>query len=107
MKRPRIDIDYTVSWPGVTYKHGGRQFAGVQFDFDVSLRVPGAQPVRFSLQVKPPKAFPLLGSEPAPSHSAVYSAMSQRAFDTLSEKLGTAFFRADSKAFQALKQKAP
>jgi len=105
--RPRIDIGYTVSWPGGLYKHGGRQFAGLQFDFDVSLRVPGAQPVRFSLQVKPPKAFPFHGSEPAPSHSAVYNALAQRAFDALSEKLGTAFFRADSKAFQALKQKAP
>ncbi|MCY1034303.1 hypothetical protein OV207_22810 [Corallococcus sp. BB11-1] len=107
--RPRIDIDYTVSWPGMTYKHGhsGRQFAGIQFDFAVTLRMPGEQPVRFSLQVKPPKDVPVHDPDRAPSSSAVYNFMAQRAFEALSEKLGTAFFRADSKTFQALAQQAP
>jgi hypothetical protein len=36
-----------------------------------------------------------------------FGVMAQRAFEELSKKLGTAFFRADSKAFQALQPRAP
>ncbi|WP_375754495.1 hypothetical protein [Corallococcus exercitus] len=107
--RPRIDIDYTVSWTGMTYKHehSGRQFARIQFDFAVTLRMPGEQPVRVNLQVKPPKDVPVHDPDRVPSSSAVYNVMAQRAFEALREKLGTAFFRADSKTFQALAQQAP
>jgi hypothetical protein len=82
-------------------------FAGIQFDFDVALRMPGAQPVRISHQVKPPEDFPFDGSGADPSDSAVYSVMARSAFDELSGKLGTVFFRADSKAFQDLNRRAP
>jgi hypothetical protein len=39
---PRIDIDYTISWSGTAYtlSRSGRQFAGIQFDFKVTMRMP-------------------------------------------------------------------
>jgi hypothetical protein len=91
--RPRIDIRYTISRSDVT-SSGGRQLEGLQFDFDVALRRPGAQPVRVSFQVKPPQ-------------DVQFGVMAQRAFEELSGKLGTLFFRADSKALQALHPRAP
>ncbi|AKJ00369.1 hypothetical protein ATI61_104225 [Archangium gephyra] len=126
---PRLDIDYTISWSGMVYKleRSGRQFAGIQFDFDVTMRMPGAQPVHFSLKVKPPKDFQvqyarprtafgmgevnrgmsLLGFDAGPNDSVVYNVMAQRAFDELGGKLGQVLFRPDSKAFQALNPTAP
>jgi hypothetical protein len=91
--RPRIDIRYTISSSGVS-SSGGHQLAGLQFDFDVALRGPDAKPVRLSFQVEPLK-------------DVLFDVMAQRTFEELSRKLGTTFFRADSKAFQALHPKAP
>jgi hypothetical protein len=92
-REPRIDIRYTISSSEVS-SSGGRQLADLQFDFDVALRGPGAKPVRLNFQVKPLKDVP-------------FDVMAQRAFEELSRKLGTTFFRADSKAFQALHPRAP
>jgi hypothetical protein len=101
VQRPRIDIRYTLSPSGMTFMRG-RQLTGVQFDFDVALRMPGAQPVRLHHQVKPPKELRLDGSGSAPSDSTVHSVTARHAFEQLRGKLGAVFFRADSKAFPAL-----
>jgi hypothetical protein len=65
--RPRIDIHYTIS-------------GALQFDFDVALRMPGEPPVRLRIPVKP-------RSGPGDA-----SAMTQRAFEELSQKPGAIFF---------------
>ncbi len=92
VKDPQIDIRYTLD------KSGG---ARVQFNFDVALRRPGAQPVRIRYQVTPSQDLPQSGPGTTPSDSAVYNDMAQHAFEKLSEKLCSVFFRADSQAAQA------
>lgn len=105
--RPRIDIDYTMGASGWTYTLGrnGRQLAAIQFDFRVALRMPGAQPVHFSLQTRPPRDFPFDGLGPDSTDSAVYNAMAQRAFHELRGRFGAVFFRADCNYVQAFKQR--
>jgi hypothetical protein len=102
----RIDIDYTISSSGTVYSQGefGRKFVGVQFDFQVTLRMAGARPVSFTLKVKPPKTFSVrtYGYAFYAADSTVYDTMAQRAFHELGGKLGKAFFRPGSRAFQSL-----
>jgi hypothetical protein len=111
---PEINIDYAIGWSGTAYSmdRGRRRFVGIQFDFNVNMRMPGAKPVRFSVKVKPPKDFSVqytrpglgsslsfLGSDSGgPTDSAVYDIMAQRAFDELGAKLGEVFFRPQSEA---------
>jgi hypothetical protein len=72
-----------------------RLYMGIEVDFLVTMRVPGHADTReLTLLVQPPERFTVsTGSYGDPSDSNVYSVMTSRAFDQLSERLGTAFFR--------------
>lgn len=72
-----------------------RLYMGIEVDFQVKMRVPGhAETRELTLLVQPPERFTVsTGYEGDPTDSGVYSVMTSRAFDQLSERLGSAFFR--------------
>jgi hypothetical protein len=72
-----------------------RLYMGIEVDFQVTMRVPGhAETRELTLLVQPPERFTVsTGYEGDPTDSGVYSVMTSRAFDQLSERLGSAFFR--------------
>lgn len=111
---PEIDIVYTVGWSGAAYRsqEGGRQFVGIEFNFDTEMSVPKEKPLHFSMTVNPPDHFSVQYSRYAgklrdaygdrgPDDGLVYEVMALRAFDELGGKLGQVFFRSDSEAFKA------
>jgi hypothetical protein len=107
---PTIDIRYRVGWAGDIYSEskGNRQFVGIVVQFQVAMVVPGEKDVfDFELEVMPPETFTvnyqsyggLLGAanDDGPSEGRVYDVMAARAFDQLSSKLQTVFFKAGFK----------
>lgn len=102
---PTIDIRYRVGWAGDIYTEskGTRKFVGIVVQFHVAMVIPGENDVfDFSLEVMPPETFTvnyesygnLLGSDDGgPSEGRVYDVMAARAFDQLSSKLQSVFFR--------------
>jgi hypothetical protein len=102
---PTIDIRYRVGWAGDIYSEskGDRQFVGIVMQFHVSMVVPGdTQSFDFDLEVMPPETFTvnysqyggLLGAkDDGPSEGRVYDVMAARAFDQLSSKLQSVFFK--------------
>lgn len=116
---PTLDIRYKVGWAGDTYSEekGNRRFVGILVSFNVSMRIPGQpESFDFDLEVTPPEHFTvdysrpsgrfnaadLLGKRPSdgPSEGQVYDVMAERAFDQLTTKLRSVFFRPGSKAFR-------
>lgn len=102
---PTIDIRYRVGWAGDIYSEskGTRKFVGIVIQFHVAMVVPGEKDVfDFDLEVMPPDTFTvnyqsygnLLGAnDGGPSEGRVYDVMAARAFDQLSSKLQSVFFR--------------
>lgn len=102
---PTIDIRYRVGWAGDIYSEskGNRQFVGIVVQFHVAMVVPGEKDVfDFDLEVMPPETFTvnyqsygnLLGAnDGGPSEGRVYDVMAARAFEQLSSKLQTVFFK--------------
>ncbi|HRI64712.1 MAG TPA: hypothetical protein PK156_10735 [Polyangium sp.] len=102
---PTIDIRYRVGWAGDIYSEskGTRKFVGIVVQFNVAMVVPGEKDVfDFALEVMPPDTFTvnyqayggLLGAnDGGPSEGRVYDVMAARAFDQLSSKLQSVFFR--------------
>ncbi len=102
---PTIDIRYRVGWAGDIYSEttGTRKFVGIVVQFHVAMVIPGETDVfDFDLEVMPPETFTvnyqsygnLLGaSDGGPSEGRVYDVMAARAFDQLSSKLQSVFFR--------------
>jgi hypothetical protein len=106
IKVPTIDIRYRVGWAGDIYSEttGTRQFVGIVIQFQVAMVVPGESDIfDFDLEVVPPDKFTvkessyggLLGArkDDGPSEGRVYDVMAARAFDQLSTKLQTVFFK--------------
>lgn len=103
---PTIDIRYRVGWAGDIYTEskGDRKFVGIVVQFHVAMVIPGETDVfDFDLEVMPPETFTvnyqtygnLLGAnDGGPSEGRVYDVMAARAFDQLSSKLQSVFFRA-------------
>lgn len=111
LKVPTIDIRYRVGWTGDIYSEslGTRQFVGIVIQFHVAMVVPGESDIfEFDLEVVPPDKFTvkessygsLLGAnkDNGPSEGRVYDVMAARAFDQLSTKLQTVFFKPGFKA---------
>ena len=102
---PTIDIRYRVGWAGDIYTEskGNRQFVGIVVQFHVAMVVPGEKDVfDFDLEVMPPETFTvnyqsygnLLGAnDGGPSEGKVYDVMAARAFDQLSSKMQSVFFK--------------
>jgi hypothetical protein len=111
---PALDIVYTVGWSGASYgsEKDRRLFVGIEFGFDVNMRVPDEKPLHFTLSVTPPQRFSVeytgrrsslgvIDPDSGPTDESVYRIMALRAFDELDVKLRQTFFRPDSKAFKA------
>jgi hypothetical protein len=98
---PTLGVLYTVRWSGATYSSltGQRRFVGIVFEFDVDMRLSNEKPLHFSFTVEPPALFTTESNNP--TIEDVYNTMALRAFDELDDKLRSAFFRPDSKAFMA------
>jgi len=116
---PTLDIDYKVGWSGATYgsADSNRKFVGIEFDFDVLMRIPGEAAdagLEFALKVAPPEHFtvryssttskylaknPLLKDKP--SDSLVYDVMAAKAFEQLSDGLRGVFFAGGPRATAA------
>jgi hypothetical protein len=103
---PTIDIRYRVGWAGDIYSEskGNRQFVGIVVQFHVAMVVPGNNDIfDFDLEIMPPETFTVnyssyggllgAGKDGGPSEGRVYDVMAARAFDQLSSKLQTVFFR--------------
>ena len=106
LKVPTIDIRYRVGWAGDIYSEskGNRQFVGIVIQFHVAMVVPGESDIfEFDLEVMPPETFTVnyssyggllgAGNDGGPSEGRVYDVMAARAFDQLSTKLQTVFFK--------------
>ncbi|WP_375768832.1 hypothetical protein NR798_45345 [Archangium gephyra] len=118
---PELRIGYTIGWSGRVYSSSSiigdkRMFAGIQFDFDVSMRVPNEKPLRFALKVSPPAHFSveydrtgssLFGGSDGSNDTSIYEAMTRRAFDQLGEKFGQVLFHRDSKALNVSSRGVP
>jgi hypothetical protein len=110
LKVPTIDIRYRVGWAGEIYSEskGTRQFVGIVVQFHVAMVVPGESTIfDFDLEIMPPDSFTVnyssyggllgAGKDDGPSEGRVYDVMAARAFDQLSTKLQTVFFRPEFK----------
>jgi hypothetical protein len=106
---PTLEVQYRVGWTGDVYSEekSERRFVGIVIDFDVRMRIPDeADTFDFSLQVEPPDTFTVRYSSGVggPSEGQVYDEMAQRAFDQLTSKMRTVFFRPGSKAFEGARK---
>lgn len=103
---PTIDIRYRVGWAGDIYSEtkGTRKFVGIVVQFHIAMVIPGEKDiVDFDLEVMPPDTFTVnyqsyggllgAGGSDGPSEGRVYDVMAARAFDQLSSKMQSAFFK--------------
>ncbi len=109
---PTIEVRYKILPSEHIYKSdkNDRSFVGILVNFDVSMRIPKhKETLDFDLDVEPPERFTVsysassfLGPLDAggPSDGQVYDVMAALAFEQLSTKMRTVFFREDSKAFE-------
>jgi hypothetical protein len=119
--QPTIDIDYEVGWSGSTYSSetSGREFVGIKIDFQAAMRMPGEpekEALKFKLAVEPPEHFTVNYSSPfidrsylekaGPTDTTVYEVMASRAFDQLSQKLRSVFFKEGTQAFGGMSKPA-
>jgi hypothetical protein len=117
---PTIDIRYRVGWAGDIYSEskGNREFVGIVLQFQVAMVVPGeTNTFDFDLEIMPPETFTVnytssspgfLGaSDDGPSEGRVYDVMAARAFEQLSSKLQSVFFRPGFKPKSGKTGKAP
>lgn len=109
--QPELRLRYEVQASGTTYTSTTNTFAptyvGIRILFRAAFSIPNdPRPLLLRFAVEPPSHFTVhytssrFGLD-SPSDDAVYSTMSERAFDSLAERLPAAFFAQGSAALEA------
>ena len=109
---PTFEVGYEVDPSGEMYtlQRSRRSFVGIRVNFVVTARIPNdPNTFSFTLDVQPPEHFtvhytrytngPGDTDQGHPSDSTVYDQMAQRAFDQLSARLRSLFFRPGSAGY--------
>lgn len=100
-ENPTIDVSYQVASSGTTYysEDGRGVYVGIVVRFQVTVRIPdGGAALSFDLEVEPPERFEVTTNSPFmvmgdPDAGSVYDVMAVKAFEALSARLRTRFFK--------------